>query len=334
MKNPFSSKSPLEKAYADRDAVTAELAEAEHTLIAKRHDYEQSPRAEREKAGAAYRAAQDDVDVVLKPKLAKAEALIGQLKAEEAAAALQKQLEAKAAWYMQRAARFPGAMKKYVEGAAELAELAAEINPPIFDAKRLEIICSNAVLETPEHVGLIIAVLQSYAKSVPNSGDASMPQPAQAYIPPQPAETVALFAIKDVTWRAEGKVCSARRWSDISVPPATARKALAMGAAVGMDHALRREHHEDVQANYGRGSGPHPHTPPNLERCVDLDDAPADAAPVPQPAVKTQSPGTMHQPPLEIHTAFQPVDRGPGIKGTLPRNESIPATASRNLKED
>ena len=33
----------------------------------------------------------------------------------------------------------------------------------------------------------------------------------------------------------------------------------------------------------------------------------------------------------EIHTAFQRVDRGPGFNLKVSRNESIPATATRNL---
>jgi hypothetical protein len=332
------SKSPLDKACANRDRLLADVGKDEKRVLAKGEavDSAYDDADASEDARTKVRAAKHDADEALKASkaaLARAETLIVKIKQDEAAADLKARQQASATKILQdHVPRLAKGIKMYVEGAAMVAEVTTEMLPYTPDARRLQLITGNAALETPEHAELLITVAKSVAQSIIAGGPplAEHAPPPMLLRPgakqpslPQPAETVAIFAIQPVRWKnAEGELQTSHRWSDIDVPPATAKKAIAMGAAVGMDHALRRQHHEDNSMAFGLGHGKNPVIPPPPETCLDIGpDSAVDAAPA----------DTAHQPQSELHTAFQRVDRGPKVDFKVPRNEDIPATATRDL---
>jgi hypothetical protein len=112
------------------------------------------------------------------------------------------------------------------------------------------------------------------------------PEAAYKHHNPQPAApTIRLFALRPVKWRAgNGLQIVAQKFQDCELPPATAKKALAMRVCVAADDALARQHRGTVAG----------HADPRL--AFDLDLEPGAVAAVG---------------PIVASSPFQVVDRGP-----------------------
>jgi hypothetical protein len=181
--------------------------------------------------------------------------------------------------------------------------------------------------EIPAAVEQLRKGLKSHTAAVLSGGaPASLLQPAPASQPmAQPAPvTMQVFAVKNLSWTdANGELQTCHRWLDIELPVETAKKALAIGAAVGADHELRRKH---------KGTGTltpfgFPSPNPCPESCVGLDSsAPPDAKPV-QPIIESapvKSPAPNDVQPLQpavLHSAFEKPTIGSPQKFTVARNK-------------
>ena len=304
----------LAAARADVEKLEAKLVDAEQQVIAKRKACEAlalEPDAEQRKAEAAYRAAQDHVNITLTPALKTKQELVRDLQAEVDRIA-DEALRAKTAQddnqLADEIADSHTAVSATLKHHAELHRRAALVVP---EAKGIESFSCSAIGELQPADAVVIRDLRSHARSVLAGGaPASLPQPAPSYVPPQPAPMAAVLSTKPIKWRdAAGDFHISPKWREVSLPIAVADRAVAAGAAVRPGHELWKQK--------GWGS----QNQPALSDCVDLDndsDAPLDAA----------KPATVHEPQPEI---FHRVDRGPAYPLRVARNESVPATATRDL---
>jgi hypothetical protein len=105
-----------------------------------------------------------------------------------------------------------------------------------------------------------------------------VPEPPAKVVPKVPEPLTRVFAVKALRWRdQDSKERSCGKYVDADLPPLTAKRALAIGAAVPLHHEARK----------GKGSWPGNYS---LSSCLDLD------------VVEQHDP--------IVHSAFQPIDRG------------------------
>jgi hypothetical protein len=195
-----------------------------------------------------------------------------------------------------------------------MTDLAGKISSYCLDARGVHVFCGSAREELSAAVSMLRTILE--ASSFPPELVLRQPAPPPQALP-QPAPQVAVFTDKKIRWiGADGTRCTMNRWHETSLPTALADRAIRIGACVPAGHDLHRSQ---------KGWGKNPINPA-WEACdIDLDnpDVPIDAAP------------NVH--PLQLpdkHVAFERIDRGPGFNLKVPRNEAVPASATRELPKD
>jgi hypothetical protein len=199
---------------------------------------------------------------------------------------------------------------------------------------------ANVEIALPETIKSMVTLAGHYSNEV-LSGRKTLPG---APVIPQPViapPTTQVFSVREICWTdANGDLQLSHRWRDVSLPPETARKALAAGVVVPMQHELRRQHlnvHNFTSTGFIR-------TKPAREACLDLDgplppDAKAVAALVkPSASVNlarsiNPAPATRSDPRVVEPTKFEVVDRGPPIQMSVARND-LEGIAHRKKGED
>jgi hypothetical protein len=150
------------------------------------------------------------------------------------------------------------------------------------EARGMLAFVQSALLETVAANGVIAEEIRQYGRSVLNKlAPAAMPKvpvPPAKVVPKVPEPLTRVFAVKALRWRdQDSKERSCGKYVDADLPPLTAKRALAIGAAVPLHHEARK----------GKGSWPGNYS---LSSCLDLD------------VVEQHDP--------IVHSAFQPIDRG------------------------
>jgi hypothetical protein len=311
-KNPAKA---LEAARANHAKLTQRLTEAQSMVDARRSAAKDLARngaadSELDKAEAQLRAAVDRVDT-LTAALAETAAEIKVHEADEAAAADKAQRESIATEVEQDAVTLAKAARQYLDGAAALAKITAKVSSYVPEFAGLNVVCNAAVIETPpllEFGGLFMA---SYAEGK-RSGAFPTATPA-----PQPAPMALVLSTKSIAWRdIDGTLRTEPRLSAVTLPIATADRAVKIGAAVRPGHDLWKQ------------NGLGPIAKPKLSECVDLDnpDLPINAAPL-QPATVKPPTGKvvpLQQQPLppDVHSAFEKPTIGPPRQMSVARNDT------------
>jgi hypothetical protein len=170
-----------------------------------------------------------------------------------------------------------------------MAEVAGRVLLISVEGNGLSVFVSSAKVEVAAAVEVLGMVLHEYGRAVLNNlAPAAMPKPAPEpakVVPVVKAALVSVFATKPVKWRdADGKQRASGKCVDVELPPATAKRAIAIGAAVPIDNPLRAKNLGMWPGNY------------SLSQCVDLD--------APEPKTDAAAP----DPILSSH--IQVVDRG------------------------
>jgi hypothetical protein len=175
-----------------------------------------------------------------------------------------------------------------------LNEVAARVVLISAEGRGLSVFTASAKIEVAAAVEVLAMVLREHSRAVLNhQAPAAMPKPAPEPVKPVPVvkePLVTVFATRPIKWRdADNAQRASGKYVDVSLPSATAARALACGAALKLDHPERK-----------RCLGTWPgHV--SLQNCYDLD---ATDAAAPQREVV-------------VHSAFQPIDRGPPFKLTI-----------------
>jgi hypothetical protein len=324
-KNPGKA---LDSARANHAKLAQRLTEANSTVDARRSAAKDLARngatdSELDKAESQLRISQDRV-TTLTAALDETTVEIATLEHELAKIA-DTELRAKTALKIEAdAGKLIEAAKLFDQGAKALSGIAGEIAIYILDAKGLEVFCASARLETPPAIALLDSVMRSYAKSVIAGGSAAVlpgaPPPAPVAQPV--AETTQVFSVREIAWRdANGDLQLSHRWRDVSLPPEIARKALAAGVVVPMQHALRRQHLNQ----HGFTSFGFVRTKPAREACLDLDGPlPPDAKAVAALA-KSAASATSARSILPAPTKSDPRVTGEPVKFEVMPPDQLPA---------
>jgi hypothetical protein len=175
----------------------------------------------------------------------------------------------------------------YDASTAALAEVAGRAVAVSYEATGLHIFSQSSRTEVAAATEVVSMLLREHGRAVLNgSAKAAMPKPEPVPAKPVPVVREPLtqvFATKPLKWLdQDGKQRSSGKCVDVELPGKAAARALAIGAALPINHPERKKNLGQWPGNY------------SLASCFDLD-AP-DAAP-PQ-----------HDP--VVHSAFQPIDRG------------------------
>jgi hypothetical protein len=160
----------------------------------------------------------------------------------------------------------------------------------VFEVGQIGHYLSNGASEVEVAVAVTLPQLHALVTAVAN-GDAPIPHRPEPVVPVAEvpaAPTQIVFCLRSVKWRDENGVqCVAGKFTDAYLPPETVVRALRSGACVEISDPLRKQHHG--------WSTEHPRA--NLAFDLDAD-----------PAMQASTPVAP-----ELHSTFQPVDRGPAF---------------------
>jgi hypothetical protein len=170
----------------------------------------------------------------------------------------------------------------------EVCQRALAVTP---EANGLTVFTASSRIEVGVACEVVAEELRQHGRAVLNrlapAALPKVPEPPAKVAPKVPEQLTRVFATRAVRWRdASGSERCSGKFLDIDISAAQAERALASGAALPLDHPERKR-------NLGSWPG---HV--SINNCYDLDATP-DAAPQHDPIV---------------HSAFQPVDRGPPFK--------------------
>jgi hypothetical protein len=179
----------------------------------------------------------------------------------------------------------------YCASTALLNEVCTRALAVTMEANGLCVYTASSMIEVKVATEVVAEEIRQHGRAVLNKlAKAEMPVPAPppAKVAPKvPEQLTRVFATRAVRWRdADGSERCSGKFLDIDISAAQAERALASGAALPLDHPERKR-------NLGSWPG---HV--SINNCYDLDAAP-DAVPQHDPV---------------IHSAFQPIDRGPPFK--------------------
>src|SRR5258706_872284 len=297
--------SPEKTLQRDRDAAMANV----DRLAAKLNDAEADVTASKT---AVQRAALDGddgaLDIVETAERAALHRLSTINAAHEAAAKLLALLESQIAELLDKKQRATTsaellAMAGDLEQANEsttiamtaLADIATRSAVFLFDAKGLQFFATSALTQIPEATSYIAMLLRERARLVlDGTAPATLPEAEAAFVPTTPVKPVVrrLFSLKPISWTdANGDLRVAQRWTDIDLPLACADRAIAANACVEMNDPARSQ--QTLRQWPGH---------PNPANCFNLDE--------PGTAAKADVVDEQPREPDEVHSAFQPLDRG------------------------
>lgn len=180
--------------------------------------------------------------------------------------------------------------------AAELQKLTVR-----FDLPQIGLFIADAAGQVETALGVALEDARGAVDRIRSGAEAiprveTEPAPVVDVLPP---ETRRLFLLRACKWTgADGTVQIGARFRDADLPPHVAVRALKIGAAVSLDHALRKQHHGTWPGH------------PNAASCELLDDADASSV----------AGNVMRDPVLSQHaTEFTPLDRGGPRRISVPR---------------
>jgi hypothetical protein len=180
--------------------------------------------------------------------------------------------------------------------------------------------CEGARTELAAHTSMMQTLLKATMAAYPPELVLAKPLPPPAPMP-QPAPTMHVTSLKPIAWMVDGMVQIAAPGTDLDLSPATAQRGIKLGAVCEATDPRRKAIKQVGSFKIGK---------PLRRNCIDLDlDMPPDneAEPFREPVLRSVPPGT-------IDPRLTPVDRGPAIVMKVPRNEQVPASASRELPKD
>ncbi len=265
----FTKKNDLDIARAGRDKLKAGLADAETAIAerratARRLAVDGADDATLDAAEGQVSAAQDRVGNLV-AALSEAEQRLAVLERAQAEAVDKTLRQKTASAIEQLASEYEAAIGPYAAAAATLADLSTRASPLIYESRGLQSFFQSSEMEVGAAVAVIAAALRAHAVTVLNGGAAAaMPEIEKPFVPEIPTKlpTTRVFATRAVRWVAgDGTARCSAKYFDIDVPPATAAHALAIGAALPLNHPARK-------TNYGTWPG---HV--SLAACFDLDAA-------------------------------------------------------------
>jgi hypothetical protein len=314
--------SKLAKQVKDRTDNAGRLAVAEGKLAACRTAADQAALGDDDAALdarlAAKRAAEDKV-TALKDASTKIARAIGDLETQATAVADRKQRLATAAEIEKIATDLERAGEAFEQAAKELAAAARRANLAAPDALPLISYAEGAAGEVPPAVAMVAEVLRHRAVlTISGSAPATLPKPeapAPVLTLVQP-KTRTVFALKHLVFTdADGRQHRFPKMNDATLPESIAAEAIRRGVACEGNDPRRKQY----KGAFGLMT-------PALAHCVALDGTVIEPAPK-----ATTTPIT---PPIK-HTAFEVVDRGPPIVGTMRTTPVVePMASTRSAAPD
>lgn len=243
--------SDIAAARTNRDRLAARLVEAEHAVLERRSAAQRlaldgADDMLLDKAEAALRASQDRA-TTLASAITDAEQHLVTFEKAQAEYQDQKTRAATAAECEKMATDLEAVAMEFDAAVTGLAAITERAALHVYEASGLNQYASASRLQLPPAIEMIAAGLRGHATAV-LSGDA----PATLRTPDAPfvetpvvkAPTVLRFALRPVKWiAADGKRCAAQKFTDAALTESAASRGVAMGAVVGMDSPLRKQHH-------------------------------------------------------------------------------------------
>jgi hypothetical protein len=173
----------------------------------------------------------------------------------------------------------------YDASTAALAEVSQRALIVTMEANGLAVFTASSLIEVAVAVPIVAEHLRLYGRAVTNlQSPAAFPTPAPPPVKPVPVvreQLTQIFTTKAIKWRdQDGKQRSCGKCLDCELSPKAAARALAIGAALPMDHPERKKSLGQWPSNY------------NLATAIDLDSDVEPAGPV------------------VLHSAFEPL---PGL---------------------
>jgi hypothetical protein len=176
----------------------------------------------------------------------------------------------------------------WLAASREIAAAFAKLDH-VFEAGQIGSFITNAAGEVEIAAAVTLAELRNLPKAVAD-GSAPIPHRPEPGAPePEPERLEQVFALHAVSWTYDGQQRRMGKWNDVELPREIAERALRLGICVPLSDPRRKQ-------LVGQSPGhPEPHW------CQDLDHEP-----------DVSEPATVIGP--ITHTAFTPVDRGPGFQ--------------------
>jgi hypothetical protein len=180
---------------------------------------------------------------------------------------------------------------------ARLAEITARAQiAQIWDARGLNTFAEACRVQIPVGIALMARSMREHATRVLDGRErASLlkADPPRAAVVVKETPVVRVFTLKPISWTdASGQLTTMTKLVDVDLPPAIAARALAIGACVPLDNAIRKQ-----------WANTRPQSHPDPESCTNLDAGGTNAG---LAVVAAQS-----QP---SDPRFQRIDRGPVIE--------------------
>jgi hypothetical protein len=283
----------LAETTASRDALTVRLvaaqgAVAESNAALQRLAVQNADDATLGAGEAKLRDAERRV-ATLAPALAEIETLLATLEADRAEMLDKKQRDATHAKVFELADELVEVAAAYDASTAALADVCTRALTVSNDMSGMAVFTAASRTEVGAAIPTLAEVLRAYGRQVLNREmPAEYPLPEVPFVPEivtKPA-TKHLFALRGISWKENGVLRVAQKFTDVDLPVKYAAKALKTNACCEIDSPLRNK------STLNQWGG---HLPP--ESCFSLDGEPVTDIAEPREIVQ--------------HSAFEIVDRGP-----------------------
>jgi hypothetical protein len=169
------------------------------------------------------------------------------LEAERDKAADIKQRAATAVEYQNLEAELVAEGKTFAASALRMSEIAARIVPIAYEAGGFKSFADVAVTQVPEAIVLFSRMIREHSAAVlRGEAPATLRVPEPKFVPTvnTKPERVALFCMRSIKYidPDSGKLLVIQKFQDGELPPATAKRALELGACVRLSDPLRKQH--------------------------------------------------------------------------------------------
>ena len=224
----------------------------------------------------------------LAPALAEIETLLVNLEADRAEMLDKRTRTATAAEVSALADDLMQANESFEIANSDLCSLTEKASRFVHEARALEAYAASSKIEVPQAVGIIGELLREYCKMVLNgSAPATLPAKELPFVPEVVTKppTKHLFALRAISWKENGELRTAQKFTDCDLPVEYVKKAIRSRACCEIGDPMR-----NPQTINQWGGHPDP------SQCFSLDGEPVTDAAEP------------HE--VTLHTAFTPVDRG------------------------
>jgi hypothetical protein len=284
----------VDSARANRDRLTAKLAECDATVIARKNATQaialdaSADETALDKAERAIRAAKDRATTI-SGAIVEAEKLLAKLENDLADAADKQTRAATAVETDAMKTEIKTVGHEAIVAITKLANVAERAGMCVPEARGLHAFCVSSGTQIPDAVALIVKLLGDHSAAVlAGSAPASLKRPEAPYVekPVLPAPTQIVFCLRSIKWRdTERKQQLAGKFTDAYLPPQLVAKALKSGACIAISDPRRKQFHHTQNEQ------------PRADTALNLD---ADAEP------KSIE-------PIMVSSPFTVVERGPAI---------------------